>query len=68
MKRFHIVESCVECGFFCKMHGFDFYCSHTKAVAKIYKCKTFKEQEYAKDDQFKKCPLGIMMKTDNETI
>ncbi len=57
MKKHHIVENCNQCGFFCKMHGFDFYCRHTEAVAKLYKPATYKEQLEAKEDQYDNCPL-----------
>lgn len=57
MSKNYIVENCSQCGFLCKMHGFDFYCCHTKAIAKIYKSKTYKEQDKAKQDLFNNCPL-----------
>lgn len=64
MKRFHIVENCTECGFFRKEHGFDFFCVHDKAEARVYMPKTFTEQTLNKQELYKNCPLGIMMETD----
>ena len=64
MKRFHIVESCTECGFFRKGHGFNFMCAHPKVEACVYEAKTYKAQAVQKVAQFKRCPLGIMMETD----
>ncbi|MCK5616655.1 hypothetical protein KAR91_83110 [Candidatus Pacearchaeota archaeon] len=57
MRKHHIVENCNQCGFFCKMHGFDFYCRHPKAVSKIYKAVDYEDQLQDKTEQYRNCPL-----------
>ncbi len=57
MKKYQIVENCNYCGWFCKMHGFDFYCRHPKSDAIIYRPKHYEAQLKAKKELFSNCPL-----------